>query len=129
MTSVGPMFGVCPECGEGWLHDNRGQLTVRCRVGESFWCYQCAGDRVAIPGDPSKRSPETVEILRLKKELASMTRRCEQAEICYRASSKELREWMRSGDTLHDRFIVLEGRLDESRRNFETLAKSLRSMP
>lgn len=61
-----------------------------------------------------------------ERDLASMTHRCKQAEIAYTHSSIELKEWMKSGETMHERFIAVENQLSESRRNFAIIAKLIR---
>lgn len=103
------VVGVCPLCGEGWIHGS-GRLNRRVYAGEQLHCCRCAMPVVCIPEDPTLRTPEMIE---------NPWKKAERLE-------KEMNDWKEWGKRMQKQFIALENQLAESRRNFEITVKLLR---
>lgn len=71
------------------------------------------------------------ECLRRGKEMAGLFSRINrlEADLACTHSGNEIKEWMKSGETMHEKFIAVENQLVECRRNFAIVAKLLRGTP
>lgn len=82
------MEGKCPDCGQRYLNPRSWEKNRILYAGESFWCYGCGGDRVAVPVCPDKQTPTMDEnpwmkAERLEKELfdtKQVARECRRLE-------------------------------------------------
>lgn len=68
--------GKCPRCEFPWLHEESAEKNRHLYAGESFYCFNCDHNEIAIPTDPAQKTPEMVEnpwkkAERLEKELAA----------------------------------------------------------